>query len=989
MEVLAGLFVCGLALVPLAAGALLFNLWQRVKRLEATLAALGVRPPTPAGLPAGPPVVAGSAGTAAAPASTQPAAASAPAVAAPSPQPAPAAAAVAPAPSTAAAPAPVLKTATTAPAVPAARPSLERTLGARLPVWIGSIAVALAGVFLFKYAIDEGYFGPLARVVVGTVAGLGLLGAAEWLRRRSASVAGGLAAAGIAVLYASVLAATNLYGLLAPLAGGLAMALITAAAVALALRFGPVVVVVGLVGGFLTPALIGDIDPNPWRLFGYLALLQVGTLAVARRRGWWWLGPVLMFGGGAWGLMWLVADAYDPADGLPLGLFALLGAAALIGAAGWPAAPAGGAGDAVDDGPPSGSAATSVAATDRVAPPRRTGLAAGAGWLGVAYAGAILALTVSAGGYRLTDWWFVAILGAGALVLARLRRDWDRLPWLTAALSAGLLLSTVDAAAAAEGSAWWRWLAPGFGALYALGAYAGLFGAARPGRFASLAAASATVFYLVTYMLRWPIDPTDRWGLAASGVAAVLAAGAAPFARQRLAARATAAAAAASAAATERAVAGDVVADRDRDSASARSAAVVGALGAGVVALLFCGAAIDLEHWWLAAGWTATAAGAAWAARWLDVPALAYAGLPLAGLATLRLLALPDLAAFPAGRWPVVNPIVLGFGAPAAALLLAAAGAAGVGPRVGGGAGGASTPSAPASPALPAAGAREGWPSAGLRWLALILVAVMLHVVIGDAFHRGAGPGIWDPGDGRTALLEWSLHALALLVVALALGEAARRRPWQVLTVGSTVVAWAALAIGAVIALLAANPFFTALPVGATPVFNTLLLAYGVPAVLWLVVARRRSAGGRRSPLAAAAAVMAGVLAFALLSLQIRQAFHGTDLAQGATTAREQYSYSLAWVVYGLGLLAVGIARRLPAARYGSLAVMVVAVCKVFLVDAGDLTGLYRVFSFLGLGLSLLGLAFVYQRFVFRGSDGDGGGAGAMDAGDGDDGSGA
>ncbi len=945
MDVLAGLFVCGVALVPLAAGALLLNLWQRVKRLEAIVAAQrlpgvgdgaaqvpaagGARPAAPAA-----PVAAGAAAMAAAPA-TPPATVVSATPAAP------------PRPSTATPPA-------TPPHTPrAARPSLERTLGARLPVWVGSIAVALAGVFLFKYAIDEGFFGPLARVVVGVLAGLLLLGGAEWLRRRSSSVAGGLAAAGIAVLYASVLAATNLYALVTPLAGVVAMAVVTAVAVALSLRFGPVVVVVGLVGGFLTPALIEQPDPSAWRLFGYLALLQVGTLAVARRRGWWWLGPVLMFGGGAWSLMWLVAEAYDPADGLQLGLFALLGAAALVGAAGWPAAD---------------SAAASTGG-----PPRRTGLAAGAGWLGVAYAGAILALTVSAGGYRLTDWLFVAILGAGALALARLRADWDRLPWLTAALSAGLLLSTVDSPGAALQTAWWPWLAPAFGVLYGLGAYAGIFGAARPGRFASLAAASSTVFYLVTYLLRWPIDPADRWGLVAAGVAALLAVGAAPFVRRRLAERAVAPPDSSSALAADR---GGVEAAAAVDAAAARSAAVVGALGAGVVALLFCGAAIDLEHWWLAAGWAATAAGAAWAARWLDVPALAYAGAPLAGLATLRLLAIPDLADFPAGRWPVVNPILLGFGAPVAALLAAAAGAAGMGRlprRVANGArgGGAAPPAGSVAAGVPIDAADEGPLSIALRWLALILVVAMVHVVIGDAFHRGAGPGIWDPGDGRSALLEWSLHALAPLVLALALGEAARRRPWQALTVGSTALSWAALVVGAVIALLAANPFFTSLPVGATKVLNGLLVAYGAPAVLWLFLARRRAAGGDRSPLPAAAAVMAGVLAFALLSLEIRQAFHGTDLAVGATTAREQYSYSLAWVVYGLGLLAVGIARRLPAARYGSLAVMVVAVCKVFLVDAGDLTGLYRVFSFLGLGLSLLGLAFVYQRFVFRGSDGD------------------
>ncbi len=39
---------------------------------------------------------------------------------------------------------------------------------------------------------------------------------------------------------------------------------------------------------------------------------------------------------------------------------------------------------------------------------------------------------------------------------------------------------------------------------------------------------------------------------------------------------------------------------------------------------------------------------------------------------------------------------------------------------------------------------------------------------------------------------------------------------------------------------------------------------------------------------------------------------------------------------------------------------------KVFLYDMAELRDFYRVFSFLGLGLSLLFIAWLYQRFVFR-----------------------
>lgn len=42
---------------------------------------------------------------------------------------------------------------------------------------------------------------------------------------------------------------------------------------------------------------------------------------------------------------------------------------------------------------------------------------------------------------------------------------------------------------------------------------------------------------------------------------------------------------------------------------------------------------------------------------------------------------------------------------------------------------------------------------------------------------------------------------------------------------------------------------------------------------------------------------------------------------------------------------------------------MMLVIGKIFLFDMADLEGLLRVASFMGLGLSLLGLAYLYQRF--------------------------
>jgi uncharacterized membrane protein len=97
----------------------------------------------------------------------------------------------------------------------------------------------------------------------------------------------------------------------------------------------------------------------------------------------------------------------------------------------------------------------------------------------------------------------------------------------------------------------------------------------------------------------------------------------------------------------------------------------------------------------------------------------------------------------------------------------------------------------------------------------------------------------------------------------------------------------------------------------------------------------------------------------------VKRAFQGPVLYFAHRSDAEFYAYSVAWIALAGALLALGIYRKLAVLRYASLAVLLVAVAKVFVFDMADLTGLYRVASFLGLGLALVGIGYVYQRFVF------------------------
>jgi uncharacterized membrane protein len=174
-----------------------------------------------------------------------------------------------------------------------------------------------------------------------------------------------------------------------------------------------------------------------------------------------------------------------------------------------------------------------------------------------------------------------------------------------------------------------------------------------------------------------------------------------------------------------------------------------------------------------------------------------------------------------------------------------------------------------------------------------------------------------------------------------------------------------AVAAAILVQSLLFNPVFVGGDVGTTPIVNGLLLGYAVPALLaaaaawWLV----RSTDAASRTIAGASAVF---LLFVFLSVEVRHLFHPTfDGDPLDADGAELYLYSVVWLAFGVALLALGMWRRVPAARHAGMAVVCLTIAKVFLVDMSGLGELLRVFSFLGLGAVLLALAYFYRRLVF------------------------
>jgi uncharacterized membrane protein len=350
----------------------------------------------------------------------------------------------------------------------------------------------------------------------------------------------------------------------------------------------------------------------------------------------------------------------------------------------------------------------------------------------------------------------------------------------------------------------------------------------------------------------------------------------------------------------------------------------------GAVAAFALALTMALEKGWLTVALALMVPGIAWVADRRPLPALRVLAAAIGVLVAARLVWEPRILGESVGTTPIFNWLLYGYGIPAAAFWLGG---------------------------YLLRRRADDVPARMIDSGAVVLTVLAAFLQIRLLVNQG------DVFRDASSLAELALQVSLGLAMTIGLERLRRVTCSPVHDVAALVLA--ALTLAAIVLGLGVleNPMFTDEPVGGR-FFNLVLLGYGLPAVLAAVLALT-TRGVRPQWYGAAAAVTAVALALAYLSLEVRVLYQGEVLGRGEISDAEQYTYSAVWLAFGVALLAAGVGLRSQAVRFASAAVVILTVLKVFLIDMSDLTGIFQGLSFIGLGIVLLGIGWLYQRLLF------------------------
>jgi uncharacterized membrane protein len=746
-------------------------------------------------------------------------------------------------------------------AISAASPkprSIEERLGAHWTVWIGGLALALGAVLLVRYSIERGYFGPGMRIALGALLAILLIGAGEYLRRKDEArdgphldrphqdsdvagagalaeaagpqtpgpfavpyIPGVLTAAGTIAAFATIYAAHAVYGFIGPVPAFIGLAMVALATMAAAMLHGPALAGLGLVGALATPLFVASQSRSLWPVVAYDFVVVAAAYGLARLKRWVWLALAAGCGAGLWALPFIAEiDLAHRNVHLNAGLahISLQMALAAYVLAIRP-----------HRGTPDGQAYMDPVAHSI---------------LGLFAILAILALGVASPWHFGLSWilgaaLFVAILGVtgiatasasgaafmGAVVLVAALCLWPPVPMATPS-SLGLPMSNAGGL-----PLWVRALIAGLAPF-------------EPLRFAIFGSGASLVLALAA---GWRLLRGTELNLPAAGPYAATASLAplcfVAIAYLRFAQHAASLPLAfvALLLGVVFALAGSLFMREVRAWQSPAMRLGLGAMAASSIAAVSLGLVFGLDRGMLTVALALAAFGTAYVAMRLDLTALRWCVAALGVIIAARLFYDPRIVGSELSRTPIFNWLLFGYGVPAVAFGLAGH----VLRRV-----------------------RDDIPARVTDALAVLFSALLFFFEIRHAINHG------DPFAPASGLIEQGLLAVTSIGFSLVLTRLDAARENIVFRCASLVAGGLALIFAAVGLGIGYNPLFDATPLEGGRLVNALSLAYLAPSAMAgaLAFSARKLRPGWYW---GAAALLALLLGYAFLIMEVRALFHG------------------------------------------------------------------------------------------------------------------
>jgi uncharacterized membrane protein len=266
----------------------------------------------------------------------------------------------------------------------------------------------------------------------------------------------------------------------------------------------------------------------------------------------------------------------------------------------------------------------------------------------------------------------------------------------------------------------------------------------------------------------------------------------------------------------------------------------------------------------------------------------------------------------------------------------------------------------------------------GLKWVLPMVFTIPAAVGIFDLI-RGQGVAL-SSGDSRLASQGAAVIAFISLIFPVQFHREWITLGWAIEGLGLVLLfqwlpnrrlrAAALIVLCAAFVRLAFNPAVLRYhPRSHTPILNWYLYVYGIAGLClfasacWFGGSRERNYEQTGPPLLY---TLSGIVLFLLLNIEIADYFSiGPTLTFSfAGNFARDMTYTISWSLTALLLLVLGMFKRIRPLRFVAVALLCLALAKLFLHDLDSLSQLYRIAAFITVAIIAIVASFAYQRFL-------------------------